>query len=266
MRMDSRRRLRQHGGAAVEVAIVFALIVVASIGAMAAMGGNMSGLFSRGSNALTSTMDTIDLLNPPDLGACKAANPPVGTVCGDGTVFVGFTQDPGCSHCKILAARCDVGAAWTGGACTGAAQWKPWNDGGVIGVDTPAENPSSNSYWKGRGDTAIEVSADAGPGDGKQPHEAAIACDSLIAHGRGDWHLPAIGELNLVYQARSAVGGFVPVPSGYSIYYWSSTEANAAQAKARAFPAGVNSLSKHLAVASGGYALGPYVRCVRLEE
>ncbi len=47
---------------------------------------------------------------------------------------------------------------------------------------------------------------------------AAKLCDDLVLNGYSDWFLPSKDELNLLYQQRSAVGGFS------SDYYWSSSE------------------------------------------
>ena len=51
--------------------------------------------------------------------------------------------------------------------------------------------------------------------------DAKSACESLVSNSYSDWFLPNKEQLNLLYNKRSAVGGF----SGYG--YWSSTEYNA---------------------------------------
>ncbi len=49
---------------------------------------------------------------------------------------------------------------------------------------------------------------------------AARICGDLVLNGYSDWYLPSKEELNLVFQNRSAIGGFA------SSYYWSSSESN----------------------------------------
>lgn len=58
-------------------------------------------------------------------------------------------------------------------------------------------------------------------------HYAAKLCDDLIAFGFDDWYLPAIGELNAMYDQLGPNGGSGDIPRGP---YWSSTEANANRA------------------------------------
>lgn len=53
---------------------------------------------------------------------------------------------------------------------------------------------------------------------GTRNNNAATICDTLNAFGYSDWYLPAINELEALYQNKEAIGFF-----GNSIY-WSSTE------------------------------------------
>jgi hypothetical protein len=70
------------------------------------------------------------------------------------------------------------------------------------------------------------------PGGAKYTWEAAKkACEELVENGYSDWYLPAKDELNQLYQAKSAVGGF-------GAFYWSSTEGSAGIAWGQNFGGG----------------------------
>jgi len=47
---------------------------------------------------------------------------------------------------------------------------------------------------------------------------AALECSKYKAGGYTDWYLPSKDELNLLYQQRKVVGGFI------NDFYWSSSE------------------------------------------
>ena len=69
---------------------------------------------------------------------------------------------------------------------------------------------------------------------GKYSWEAAKnACQNLEENGYSDWYLPGRDELNKLYQAKSAVGGFA------SGVYWSSTELDANDAWYQLFFIGI---------------------------
>jgi hypothetical protein len=67
--------------------------------------------------------------------------------------------------------------------------------------------------------TALII-ANQGLGDGGT--YAARVCADLVISNYSDWYLPSKYELNLMYNQRAAIGGFV------GTYYWSSTEASSA--------------------------------------
>ena len=48
--------------------------------------------------------------------------------------------------------------------------------------------------------------------------DAARYCDVLSVNGKTDWYLPARNELSILWENRTAIGGFVPT------MYWSSSE------------------------------------------
>lgn len=53
---------------------------------------------------------------------------------------------------------------------------------------------------------------------------AAASCELSNIAGYNDWFLPSKDELNLMYQKRNIIGGFI------SYYYWSSTEVSGSDA------------------------------------
>jgi len=58
---------------------------------------------------------------------------------------------------------------------------------------------------------------------------AASACNSYISGEYGDWHLPSLYELNLLYAKNAIVGGFANVD------YWSSSEHTESSAYKQSF-------------------------------
>lgn len=62
---------------------------------------------------------------------------------------------------------------------------------------------------------------------------AAFTCSNLSTGGLTNWYLPAINQLSCLYNNRVTIGGFTD-----NGIYWSSTEADATQAKVRRFSAG----------------------------
>lgn len=67
------------------------------------------------------------------------------------------------------------------------------------------------------------------PDPQQQPNEyvswsqADAYCQNLTLHGFTDWRLPNIEELEMMYQNRYSIGGFVESNNNYTIYYHSST-------------------------------------------
>ena len=105
----------------------------------------------------------------------------------------------------------------------------------------PAATEWSNKQWggyltlvdgtewgigTGEANTQAIVSA-LGSGD-----YAARLCYDLSHGGYDDWFLPSYGELNLMYENRTAIGGFT------DYYYWSSTEHSSIRAYRQLFSNG----------------------------
>lgn len=120
---------------------------------------------------------------------CGGATPPsIGTVCGDGSVYAGLT---------------------------GAV--KMWT--------TPADAPGtyqwgSHGTWRYTTSTNGLTNTNTLASFGAAAHPAAHYCYNLTAHGRTDWHLPSIQDLELIYSRRVAIGGYT------TNWYHSSNEAN----------------------------------------
>ncbi|MGJ7032095.1 MopE-related protein [Niabella hirudinis] len=55
---------------------------------------------------------------------------------------------------------------------------------------------------------------------------AAKLCADLVLNDYSDWYLPSLGELNLLFQNRFAIGGFTTEGTITNLFtsYWSSTE------------------------------------------
>jgi len=102
--------------------------------------------------------------------------------------------------------------------------------GGVHGLEAAPVDQSSGAAWgcydvetgavglsvgAGVKNTAV-IMADSCSAFGI----AAEVADSYILNGFSDWFLPSIGELDLLFQQKSIVGGFA------SESYWSSTESS----------------------------------------
>ena len=76
---------------------------------------------------------------------------------------------------------------------------------------------------------------------------AALECLELNLNGYQDWYLPSLNELNLMYQNKTIVGGFL------QFSYWSSTESGATKAWLKNFNSGLQLLQ----VKTAAYALRP---------
>lgn len=117
-----------------------------------------------------------------------------------------------------------------------------WNNGSINWTDTPAD-----SFTDGLANTNILVNlVDAG-----SPHNAAIACRAL----GNEWYLPAIQEIDVLYNNRALIGNFDLTGTDPTGWYWASTEhSNAFRALARRFTGGGNFANKNSNFS---------VRCVR---
>lgn len=111
-----------------------------------------------------------------------------------------------------------------------------WHAGGVQGVYTETVS-GADGIGAGKSNTSIIIAVQGG-GDG-QPYAARICHEYMITSGSvfGDWYLPSKLELNLLFLRQGVIGGFA------ADTYWSSTEANTAQAWSQDFNTGLQSQS-----------------------
>ncbi|MCL2469856.1 MAG: DUF1566 domain-containing protein, partial [Alphaproteobacteria bacterium] len=175
------------------------------------------------------------------LGDCTG-DVAVGTMCQDGTIYVGITPD---GLVKMYATACDMGQTWNGSTCTGVRIETSWNDGS-IGNDVDTGFTSSVT---GLFNTAGLVALGTSPPPA--PYHAARFCGNLTVHGHSDWYLPARNELNVMFHA-SDLG---TLSNFHKNSYHSSTEGSSSTAYRQSF--------------NDGYGVNGYkyvsqaVRCVR---
>ncbi len=97
----------------------------------------------------------------------------------------------------------------------------PWNNG--PGPNRSETFLTSNVMGALNTLTLTEWDADTSTPE-VEPHQAAQYCAELTAHGYNDWYLPAIDELQLLYNNRNAIGGFTTSGTEFETKYRSSTE------------------------------------------
>jgi hypothetical protein len=131
----------------------------------------------------------------------------VGESFGGGVVFHVFKDALGEEH-GLICSLTDLSTA------------APW---GLYGTDVP----NCESSWNGAANTAAIMAA------GVEAGSAAQLCDAYEAGGFSDWYLPAIDELNLMYNAKyhlnrslSLISGALPFDLSTYPIYWSSSEDN----------------------------------------
>lgn len=153
---------------------------------------------------------TASFWNVSNAGGDCSGTPPIGTVCADGTIYAGLSLD---GNVKMFTTRCDHGQTWNGSACTGSRSSQSWNNGTSNWTSTgrtSAVTGKANSSY-------LNTLVDAG-----SAYNAADVCENLSLNGYTDWYLPALNELNILYQNKATIRNFDT--SGVS--YWSSTEIN----------------------------------------
>ena len=160
--------------------------------------------------------------------------PSIGDVCSDGSIYAGLSPD---GNVAMYTTPADAGSfLWLNGA--------GWTD---TMVDCLGTTPGTASSCRtGEANTALLV----GLSDGHDSYDAALHCDGLSAHGHTDWYLPALDELDVLYDNRVAIGGFIAAP------YWSSSERDNDFAREQRFSNGTQG-------AGDKYGMGQRVRCVR---
>lgn len=122
-------------------------------------------------------------------GPCGDAPTP-GQVCADGSIYGGLTPD---GNVPMYV------------AASSAPYTMPWASVNAIRGTT--------SETDGAGNTATLAAF------GESVHPAAYYCATLSQHGHSDWYLPAVQELDVLWNDGNPVGVSVG-----NWYYWSSTE------------------------------------------
>nr|BFD63522.1 hypothetical protein BdHM001_22030 [Bdellovibrio sp. HM001] len=175
-------------------------------------------------------------VNLPD--PCMAANPAIGTVCKDGTIWLGVLPT------SISHAGNNGGKTKYMVAPKSTEVSLPWNDGtanyGSSGVEV-VTSLTAKSTVLGDANTAILAAATA-PGGGT--YKAAKYCKDLNFAGYNDWYLPSKSEMAYIYCKSEQNGHDVAYPQeepncvgyggkesllkdffpGSTVFYQSSTE------------------------------------------
>jgi hypothetical protein len=178
--------------------------------------GGLAGYFN-GNVVATGVIQTAGGVKFPDGTIQTTANVhTIGESYGGGIVF--YVYDNG-QH-GLIAATADQGNDIT------------WYNGADRVTGTTGDGVNAGAM-----NTAMIVATQMG--DNQNGNFAAKVCaDYSVTVGGvnyGDWYLPSLNELNLLYFQQSVVGGFM---QGYLEDYWSSNEINSHQAWARNFSDG----------------------------
>jgi hypothetical protein len=145
-------------------------------------------------------------------GNCADADPGIGTICTNGSVFVGFSPDTGA---KTYVTECNLGRTLSGGACTGGATTLRWSGATILtGVTDQVRGETSTTNL-------------VGLSNADSPYSASSSCDTLNQHGQTDWYLPSMIEAYLLFGSCD-----VTPDAGCSNTdrIWTSTESDASYA------------------------------------
>lgn len=172
----------------------------------------------------------------------------MGQKCRDGSVYMYETADG--SVVRAVDASLEVTRRWDSASCV---------DCGAGTTGTSPLNGHENTYeilWNFLDESKHEPGL-AGA------FEAAAYCSALTAHGKSDWFLPAHADMAAIVSLARAecierTGSSNQCPTIGP--YWSSTESNATQAKARMLTGGFNYV-----VVDGSKSASYRVRCVRTQ-
>jgi len=143
----------------------------------------------------------------------------------------------------LIAAKSDIRInytdAWSDGAQKDSFRWSTGEMEKEGNADYAWQELLNTSTRLGEGKANTDKILEKYPAE-KYPYTAAAVARAYRGGGFEDWFLPSKSELNKLYHAKSAVGGF---SDGY---YWSSTESDANDAWYQVFDHGfqVNNASK----------------------
>jgi hypothetical protein len=147
--------------------------------------------------------------------SCGTQATPIGTVCADGTTYMGLSRD---GYGPMYTTTCVAGQTWSGTACTGTAntyRWSTnWTTSLVAALDITGR--SNTTYLAGLSN------ADA-------PYIAAQYCENLNQHGYTDWYLPARSEGQLLVANCSFNMGLSCASAEFTTGAFTSTEDGTSQ-------------------------------------
>jgi hypothetical protein len=204
---------------------------------------------------LVRALDALGNIGTPHSGVtwtsindpCLAANPALGTLCTDGSYYIGqiagskyFTTPGNCGEVPspnrsgtCPGSNCYPTADFTA-TCPGGtdALTKTWNDGTSnwfdIGGIVNYTSTGGTGYWSSNTDantglynTAQIVAITSSSQGGF--HAAGRYCDRMVFGGQSDWYLPNRFELDLLRQLGSSLQSTLGVNTGGD-WYWSSSE------------------------------------------
>lgn len=181
----------------------------------------------RGCENISTEIEIADILDPkcaiyhPEggglqscavLSTASCGKPIPGTVCPDGSVYVGLSPD-GYKH--MFTTPHDGGYdTYNNGTNFGAGVW----------VDTPMPNCSGTggSCVTGRANTELLATLS----DTGAPYKSAVYCAALVAHGYDDWYLPAKLEIDVIFKHQDVIGNIDQSGAWTNGYYQTSSEEN----------------------------------------
>lgn len=200
---------------------------------------------------------------------CAVADPPVGQVCQDGSIFVGkFKVGTEMNQYKyfVTPAGCTSASNCPGGSDTITRYWDSSGTTNVVGIEDIG-SASTRSTQSGDYITPLI------PGSGN----AATFCGDMTFGGKTDWFLPAKSEMAFLFCnatttqttnkpdedqncATYRLGGGTVASSFQASGYWTASEASTANAWTITFPAGTQ-------VSAAQAKTGArYFRCMRRTE
>lgn len=146
-------------------------------------------------------------------GDCSAPSPPQGTLCADGTIYVGLTPDGGT---KMYTTPCSQGLYWNGVTCAGSAYSVAWSNGATIatGINSPTTGEANTTAL------AALSNADA-------PYSAAQICQNLVFGGHSDWYLPSANEATVI---ASSCTWHPAYPCSSTTNHWMARESSSSLA------------------------------------
>jgi hypothetical protein len=152
-------------------------------------------------------------------------------------LFDGKWQDSSYTDAQVGLESLEVGDAYGGGIVAYIYQPEDseYIEGKTGGIISSVSDQSAGIFWHSGRDYIRVTDTDIGSGNNNtkkiiatygEENNAARKFYNLVLNGYLDWHLPSYDELNKLYLAKSAIGGFS------ASAYWSSSEDAAYPGKA----------------------------------